>query len=188
MFLCLICYLFSYLLIAAQATNDTARTSDVIMVLGEESYWGETYNPCLVARVNHGVALYKKGYAPKLLMSGGYDENKPLHNEAETMKEIALARGVPEKDILLEKNSTSTYENLVFSKLILEQNALSSVLLVTAPFHSPRAAWTAAKQLDVPVSVSPSTTNPCWEKHRYLSRFMLREPVALIYYALLGRL
>ncbi len=187
-FLCLNCYLFAYLLIATQATTDTARTSDVIMILGEESYWGERYNPCLVARVNHGVALYKKGYASKLLMSGGYDENKPQHNEAETMKEIALARGVPEEDILLEKNSTSTYENLIFSRPLLEQNNLSSVLLVTAPFHSPRAAWTASKQLDMPVSVSPSTTNPCWEQYTYLSRYMLREPVALIYYTLLGRL
>lgn len=187
-FLCAFCYLFAYLIIATQATTDTARASDIIMILGEESYWGEAYNPCLVARVNHGVSLYKKGYASKILFSGGFDENNPLHNEAETMKEIALARAVPTEDILLEKNSTSTYENIVFSKPLFEQNNVSSVLIVTAPFHSPRALWTAQKQLDISVSVSPSTNNPCWEQNPYLSRFMLREPIALIYYALLGRL
>lgn len=187
-FFSLCSYMFAYLLIAIHATYDSARTSDVIMILGEESYWGEAYNPCLVARVNHGVALYKQGYAPKLLMSGGYDENKPQHNEAETMKKIAIARGVPEKDILLEKRSTSTYENMIFSRPILQEHQLSSILLVTAPFHSPRAAWTAAKQLDQPVAVSPSLINPCWQQHTYLSRYMLREPVALIYYVLHGRL
>ena len=41
-------------------------------------------------------------YAPKILMSGGYDREDNV-SEAETMKKIALEKGVPSKDIILKK-------------------------------------------------------------------------------------
>ena len=56
---------------------------------------------------------------PKLVLSGGQgpDESCP---EAEAMKAYALEKGIPEEHILTETESTSTLENLKFSKLIMD--------------------------------------------------------------------
>src|SRR5690348_6004974 len=76
--------------IGEKAQQDTKVKSDVILVLGGIAISGTScygpicqkigfvphphYNPCLVARVDHAVTLYKDGYAPKILMSGGNDK------------------------------------------------------------------------------------------------------------------
>ncbi len=48
-------------------------------------------------------------------MSGGQGSDEQLP-EAVAMKEYAIAQGVPEGEILVETNSTTTYENMKFSK------------------------------------------------------------------------
>lgn len=130
------------LYIIRNAEKDEKKHADVIIVLGTKSYHGDKYNPCLVARVQHAVDLYKANYAPKLLFSGGKDtKNGP--SEAQVMKEIALHLGVSEQDILLESASASTYENLLFSEKIVSAKKFNSILLVTEPFHLPRAILVA---------------------------------------------
>lgn len=180
------------------AKQDTKVKSDAIVVLGEGAYGGIScygpickqkgfiphpqYNPCLVARIDHAVDLYKNHYASKILMSGGTDkeDNK---NEAETMKTIAMENGIPEGDILMEKDSTSTYENLVFSQTILNKAGLHSVIIVTDPSTNARAGLVASK-LYYKYSLSPDMNTPC--SHR--SDYLFREPLAIIDYFLLGKI
>ncbi|MBX9702924.1 MAG: YdcF family protein, partial [Silvanigrellaceae bacterium] len=111
--------------VAKNAEKDEKKPADVILVLGAKAYRDGTYNPCLVARITHAVDLYQAKYATKLLFSGGIDKEDQA-SEALTMKKIALSLGVPEQDIMLESDSTSTYENLLFSKKILQRNKLKS--------------------------------------------------------------
>lgn len=165
---------------------DNKKRSEAILVLGAKSYKGDSYNPCLVARVSHAVDLYKQGFAKKIIMSGGTDQ-EDQKNEALTMKEIAQGLHIPEKDIILEKNSHSTYENILFSKKIMQNNVIQSVIIVTEPFHSPRAVLIAQKD-GLDFSVSPTTTSQCWQRWTYGSRFFLREPFAIMYYFLKGRI
>lgn len=179
-------YLFLAIYIAKNAQKDEKKTADVILVLGAKAYRSDAYNPCLVARVKHAVALYKANYAPKLLFSGGTDTEDNA-NEAETMKKIAESLGVPPQDILLESASTSTYENLLFSQKRLTQNQLKSILLVTEPFHAPRALLVAKKQ-GLQVISSPATQSICWSKHKYWSRYFLKEPLAIILYKINDKL
>lgn len=179
-------YLFLAIYIAKNAQKDEKKPVDVILVLGAKAYRGNAYNPCLVARVKHAVALYKANYAPKLLFSGGTDTEDNA-NEAKTMKKIAESLGVAPQDILLESASTSTYENLLFSKKILTQNQLKSILLVTDPFHAPRALLVAKKQ-GLNVISSPATPSSCWSKHKYWSFYFLKEPLAIILYKINDKL
>ncbi|AUH72056.1 YdcF family protein [Legionella sainthelensi] len=174
------------LYIIKNAENDEKKYADVILVLGTKAYHDDQYNPCLVARVQHAVALYKTNYAPKLLFSGGND-GKDGTNEAQAMKEMALYLGVSEEDILLEPASTSTYENLLFSEKILTAKQFNSILLVTEPFHLPRAMLVAQK-IGLHVSSSPAIESLCWQKNRYFSRHFLREPLAIIYYKIKNQL
>jgi uncharacterized SAM-binding protein YcdF (DUF218 family) len=192
------------LYIGNKAEQDTKVKSDVILVLGGVVIAGNScfgpickqigfvphphYNPCVLARVDHAVSLYKEGYAPKILMSGGNDEEDTV-NEAETMKKMAMEAGVPEKDILMEKESTSTYQNFALSQKIIDKAGLHSVIIVTEPYHNARAALVASK-LQYNYSVSPTKTSPCWDDTNFFANwnFLKKESLAIIGYKLLNKI
>lgn len=48
-------------------------------------------------------------------MSGGKGTDEKVA-EAIAMKQYALEKGIPERDILVETNSTTTLENMLFQK------------------------------------------------------------------------
>jgi uncharacterized SAM-binding protein YcdF (DUF218 family) len=160
--------------------KDNKVKSDAIIVLGAKAKYNGKDSPCLVSRINHGISLYKQGYAPILIVSGG-------NEEAATMKKIALQSGVKSSDILEENQSTSTYENFAYSKDVLTQKNINSLIVITEPFHSPRASLISDK-LDISHTVSPATDSPCWTKWKFLSRYFLREPFVVILYKLEGKL
>ena len=183
--------------IGVMTKQDTKVKSDVVLVLGEGAYGGIScygpicqhgfmphpqYNPCLVARINQAISLYKNHYASKILMSGGTDKEDNA-NEAETMEKIAVEAGVPAVDILMEKKSTSTYENLAFSQKILSAAGLHSIIIVTDPFTNARAGLVASK-LGYNYSLSPDLNTPC----SHASDYFFREPLAIVAYILSGKI
>ena len=190
--------------IGNKAQQDTKVKSDIILVLGGSAMSGTScygpicqqigfvpnphYNPCVVARVDHAVSLYKNHYAPKILMSGGTDKDTNV-NEAETMKKIAIESGVPEADILMEKESTSTYENFALSQKILNEAGLHSVIIVTEPYHIARAGLVASK-LHYNYSLSPAIDSPCWDQNDFFANwnFLKKESLTLIAYKLLNEI
>ena len=179
-------YISVLLYITSQVNTDTKKESDVIIVLGARSYKQGKYNPCLVARMDHAIGIYKDGYTKKLLFTGGNDVEDNV-NEAETMQKIAVGAKVATESILLEKKATSSYENLLYSKKIMEDNKLKTAIIVTEPFHSPRAGM-IAKKLNIDYSLSPTQTSVCWNRWKYLSRYFLREPLAIIQYWMKGKI
>ncbi len=179
-------YTAIFLAVANSAELDTSFNSDVILVLGARVYIGDKLNPCLETRIIKAVDLYKAGKAGKVIFSGGDDKEDGV-NEAEAMKQLAIEKGIPEEDILVEKSATSTYENFIYSEKILEQNNLKLVIIVTEPFHIKRASLVADK-LGIDYSVSPAKDSPCWTNNKYFSRYLLKEPVAILAYMLQGKL
>lgn len=182
----LLVYSFLAIYVIKNAEIDEKKQADVILVLGAKAYRENSYNPCLVARVKHAVNLYKAHYAPNLLFSGGTDIEDGA-NEALAMKKIALSLGVPAKDILLESASTTTYENLLFSEKIFQAKKYKRIIIVTEPFHAPRALL-VAKKFGLEAVSSPATKSICWTKHKYLSRYFLKEPLAIMYYKVRNQL
>jgi len=179
-------YIVIYVFVAVNAEKDNSIKSDSIIVLGAKSIKDGRSNPCLIARVEHAVDLYKNGMAKKIILSGGTDKEDGV-NEAETMQKIALDLGVKQEDIILEKNSTSTYENILFSKKIMSENGLKTSIIVTEPFHSPRAGLIAQK-LNVNHSISPAKKSACWKPFNYISFNILREPFAILEYLIKGEI
>lgn len=187
-----------------KAGQDTKVKSDVILVLGGHVISGTScvgpvcktkgfvikphYNPCVVARVDHAVALYKDHYASKILMSGGTDEENNA-NEAETMKKMALQAGIPPEAILVEKKSTSTYENFKLSKEILDKADLHSVIVVTEPYHIARAGLVASK-LKYTYTLSPAVESVCWNQNNFFANwnFVKKEVPAIIGYKILNKI
>ncbi len=178
-------YLFSLFYIGTHVLIDNAKKSDAIVVLGARVKVDETYSPCLYYRVDHAIELYREGEAKKVIMSG--DGGPKMPNQAKGMEEIALKLGLNKEAILLEGKSKTTYENLVFTKELMQKNNLKSVIIVSDPYHLPRASL-VAKKLGMNATVSPAFKSPCWYRFTYISPYFLREGLALMWYFIIGRI
>jgi len=91
----------------------------------------------LIRRLDYGIRLFREGAAPLLLLSGGGSGPIP---EAEAMRLMALARGVPEAAILVEPGSRDTVENAREAARLMRLRGGRFVLLVSDRVHLPRAA------------------------------------------------
>jgi uncharacterized SAM-binding protein YcdF (DUF218 family) len=162
--------------------SDRLDKADVIIVLS-----GDTNGE----RTSQGVELYKQGYANRLLMSGGQMAWQLSY--AGWMKKQAETLGVPAGAILTQDRSRSTLEDAQFSLPIAEQNHFKSVILVTSPYHTRRAAAVFKKifgRAGIRVMVYPvqhSDFNPhdWWRRHHDTSR-VVWEYVARVMYLLKG--
>jgi uncharacterized SAM-binding protein YcdF (DUF218 family) len=121
----------------AFAAAGGARAADAIVVLGCPVLPDGQASPGLVRRVARGVALFRQGVAPLLVLSGGGLGGVP---EAEIMRCLALAAGVPQAALLVEPRSRNTLENARETARLLAAQGLASVLLVSDRVHLPRAA------------------------------------------------
>jgi uncharacterized SAM-binding protein YcdF (DUF218 family) len=90
----------------------------------------------LKKRLERGMRLYHEGAASLILLSGGGAGPVP---EAEIMRELALARGVPNSALLVEPASRNTVENAREVARLLRPQGRNSVLLVSDRSHLPRA-------------------------------------------------
>jgi uncharacterized SAM-binding protein YcdF (DUF218 family) len=91
-----------------------------------------------------GVDLYMRGYAPKLVLTGGDGSifgSGP--KEAPEMKRWAHRLGVPEEAILTEEEARTTYENAIGTRRLLGP---ASIFLVSSASHLPRATALFVKQ------------------------------------------
>ncbi len=176
--LALATYLALLAWVGSSATLETAGRSDVAIVLGAAAYHNGAWNPCLVARVQQGVKLLRAGTVTTLILSGGVDIEDGA-SEAGVMRQIALRSGADPKALLLEPLSTTTAQNLKFSQALMQREGLKSAVIVSDPYHLPRAGL-IARRLNLESTVSPALASPCWTRGQMLSRFSMREPLALV--------
>lgn len=115
-----------------------AEKADCILVLGCGVYADGTPTPMLADRLQRGVALYKAGLAPKLLLSG--DHGQKNYDEVSAMKRYCMEQGVPAEDIFLDHAGFSTYESVHRAQSIF---GAKSVIIVTQKYHLHRALYIA---------------------------------------------
>ena len=131
-----LCIAMSYLVSSVlNFINILPRRIDYVVVLGA-GLIGERVTPLLASRIRKGIKVYKANPGSKLIMSGGQGPDEVV-SEAFAMKNYALEQGVDEKDIILEDKSTSTEENIIFSKKFIPAD--KSFALVTNYYHVYRA-------------------------------------------------
>ncbi|MEG2338666.1 MAG: YdcF family protein [Clostridium sp.] len=107
--------------------------SDAIIVLGCRVR-GEEPSLSLQKRMENGLDLYKKGYGSKIILSGGQGSGENI-SEAEAMRRFFVKNNVSEKDLIIEDKSTSTYENLKYSKEFMEKEGIEKVVIVSNGYH-----------------------------------------------------
>ena len=115
--------------------------ADCILVLGAGVREDGSVSDMLKDRLDYGIALYKAGAAPKILMSG--DHGQEHYDEVNTMKQYAIKQGVPSEDIFMDHAGFSTYESMYRAKEIF---GAGRIVAVTQKYHMYRALY-IAKQL-----------------------------------------
>jgi uncharacterized SAM-binding protein YcdF (DUF218 family) len=117
--------------------------TDVGIVLGA-ALWQDEPSPGLKERLDAAAALYKQGKVPRLIVSGGFDRNGSKLTEAQGMQRYLVRQGIPKEHILLENEATNTYENLLFSKRIMDKQGWKQAVIITHRYHGARAMDMAA--------------------------------------------
>lgn len=115
-------------------------SADCILVLGAAVYDNGTLSYMLRDRLDYGIALYKNGAAPKLIMSG--DHGREHYDEVNAMKDYAINNGVPSKDIFMDHAGFSTYDSMYRAKEIF---GAENVIVVTQKYHLYRALYIGDK-------------------------------------------
>src|SRR5436189_5424977 len=82
------------LAVAVQSTRDQATTADAIVVLGAAQYNGRP-SPVFRSRLDHAAALYQRGYAPVVLVTGGVGTGDTV-SESEVGRRYLVRAGLPE--------------------------------------------------------------------------------------------
>ena len=101
--------------------------ADALIVLGGEAE----------SRSLEAARLYRKGVASQVFVTGLGDASRN--------RQILIGAGVPALRITTEPKATSTYENALLLKPLLESAGVKSALIVTSPFHTRRALATFRK-------------------------------------------
>ena len=115
-------------LVLEAAMHDDARPVQAIVVLGAAQYRGRP-SPVLRARLDHAVSLYRRGIAPRVVLTGGTAEGDTA-SEAAVSRVYALRAGVPDSAILMENEGRTTGQSLSHVARLLKARRLDTVVVV----------------------------------------------------------
>ena len=155
--------------------EDRAAPADAIVVLGAAQYDGRP-SPVLKGRLDHALALWKRGLAPRIVLTGGRGEGDTT-SEAAVGQRYAQHAGVPDSVLLLEGRGRSTRESIAGVAALAREQAIRRVILVSDPMHLFRASILAAEHglTAVTSPVRPGSLRRDW---RALLAESVKAPVA----------
>lgn len=130
-------------------------------------------------RLDAAFAYYEQNPESTIVVTGGQGRGETIP-EGQAMAKYLIEKGVAPEQIIVEDKSTSTEENLLFAKQLLQQQAISEtqpMVVVSNAFHCYRArcyakavGFTQVKSL--PASIGASSVLTCY----------MREVFAVLYY------
>lgn len=139
-------------------------TRPVAIVFGALVWPGGRPSDMLTDRVCAAAELYHAGRVHKLLLSG--DNRFVDYNEPLAMKEVALAQGVPEEDLVLDYAGRRTYDTCYRARHIF---GVEQAVLVTQEFHLDRALFTC-QNLGLDAIGFSANLQPYWPTRRSMLR------------------
>jgi uncharacterized SAM-binding protein YcdF (DUF218 family) len=162
---------FSAWSIYTYASYSDEAKADGIVVLGAAA-WKDKPSPVFQERINHAVQLYKDGYAPIIVFTGGKGDGEDVA-ESEAARQYAIKCGVRPEAVLVETQSRTTEQNLHYAGQLAADHHLATLIIVSDPLHMKRAML-IAQDMGLQVYSSPTPTT------RYQSfvaklQFLIRE-------------
>ncbi|MCG7338179.1 YdcF family protein [Staphylococcus sp. ACRSN] len=160
---------------SSYARNMNRVSYDKILVLGA-GIFTEEVTPMLAERLNKALDLYAQNPKSEIIVSGGQGKDEPI-SEALAMTRYLVKYGVPLNKITMENHSTSTYENIKYTKSLLPDHLLinSKIVCVTSQFHIMRALRFGQK-LQLKLTGVGSHT-----PYHFLEVALIRDFLALMY-------
>ncbi|WP_214810783.1 YdcF family protein [Exiguobacterium sp. s127] len=168
----LVIFWFSIGLFVAEGKRPAANGKHSFVIVLGAGVRGETPSLILENRIQAAAAYGKKYPRTTFILSGGQGQGEEI-SEAEAMRRGMIDEGISEKRLVLEDKSTSTTENLRFSKSLLPKGE-NQVSIVTSDFHLYRAR-TEAKKVGLNSDAIPAKTPLSG-----VLRYGMRERVAII--------
>lgn len=151
---------------------------DFIIILGS-GLIRKKVPPLLASRINKAIEIYHKQKTyrkpPILIFSGGQGTNEEIP-EAIAMQQYAIEQGIPIEDTLIEPHSQNTYQNMKFSKNLMDSRQPTGyrVIFVTNNYHTFRASLYAKKVGLNAQGIGSKTAG------YFLPNAMIREYIALL--------
>ena len=140
-----------------QAGRDERRTTDAIVVMGAAQYDGRP-SRLFAARLDHAIALYHEGVAPRIIVTGGKREGDRT-TEAASARAYALRHDVPDEAILAEDTSRTTLQSIRGVAALMDDADLRSAVFVSDPTHMLRVLRMAGDS-GIDAYGSPTRTSP----------------------------
>jgi len=151
--------------------DDHLQPADMIHILGGS-----------FDRVDYGVELYHRAYAPRLFITRG---------GCNAYKERAMASGARPEDLLPDSPwSTNTHDEVLQLKEYLEDGApVQSVIIVSSPYHMRRAQWSFKKVLGdrvtlqfAPVPFEMSSLEQRWWTDGRSRKMVVKEYLKILFH------
>src|SRR5262245_55196068 len=161
--------------------RDTARPVAAIVVMGAAQYGGRP-SPVFRARIDHGIELWRRGLAPRLIFTGGPGD-RDTTSEAAVAERYAIDHGVTPRAIMIENAGRSTAESLQHVAALMDAEPSRTVVLVSDPFHMLRLTI-LARRYGLTAYASPTRTSPIstsWrESWKYALGESIKVPIAFL--------
>ena len=155
---CIIGFMVMQIFIVSGARTEE-QDVDCMVILGA-GIIGERPSLVLTSRLNAAVDYLKTRENIPVIVSGGQGPGETI-TEAEAMYRYLVRRGIKEDRIWKEETSTSTFENLSFSRQLMEKNGIDTgsakVAVVSNEFHLYRAKRIAENTGLDPIGVAAET-------------------------------
>lgn len=125
------------IILVVDGLRDELGKADTALVLGSKVELDGRPSARLRARLDRTLALYREGYFPFVIVSGGV--GKEGFDEAAVMKDYLVVQGIPADRIKTDSGGVTTFASARNTRLIAQKKKFGSVLVVSQYFHLPRA-------------------------------------------------
>lgn len=136
--------------VVADAKKNYRDTCEYLMILGGDIIGADTPSPQLLERMK-GAAVYLNEHKDVTAVPcGGCFRPNQKKSEAAIIADYLISQGIEENRIILEDNSTTTFENFEFALKIIEAHSGKSrnevnVAFLSSSYHMHRAGLIAER-------------------------------------------
>ena len=127
-------------IIERESDYSIEKKYDAIVVLGAGLKADGTPSNMLKDRLNGAIEIYKKGVAPKIIVSG--DCSGEYYDEVSAMRKYCIDNGVPDGDIIRDDKGFSTYETM---DNVVRRMGYKKIMVVTQKYHIYRSVYIARR-------------------------------------------
>ena len=180
--LLVLAWVASFAAVLSWERRDQSRPVGAIVVLGAAQYVGRP-SPVLRARLDHAIALWNRGYAHTMIVTGGTGTGDTT-SEAAVSQRYVVQHGVPKSAVLLETEGRTTSQSMDGVAALMASRGRKDILLVSDPFHMLRLTILARRHglepYTSPTPTSPIAASPT-ERWKYALSESIKAPLAFIF-------